>query len=91
MALVSLQYQAGQSSTCICTSIDIDAIGQHFRLLGRRMTVHDDLAKIHRAGEKLIADPQQVCRAPAFERDARTDSSMTEENKARALLMRYWT
>ena len=78
-------------SACIGASIDIDAIGQHLWLFGPTMTMHDDLAKIHRAGEKLIADPQQVCRAPAFERDARTDSSMTEENKARALLMRYWT
>jgi hypothetical protein len=48
-------------------------------LLGRRMTMHNDLAKIHRTVEKLIADPQQVCWALAFERDARTDSSMAEE------------
>ena len=66
-------------SAYIGASIDIDAIGQHFRLLGRRMTMHNDLAKIHRTVEKLIADPQQVCWALAFERDARTDSSMAEE------------
>src|ERR1019366_8757321 len=55
---LTFQHNAREPSRGKCTGINIDPIRQRFRLFHRRMPVYDDLAEIHRAIEKLVADPQ---------------------------------
>ena len=55
-----IQRDAGQAAGCERAGIDIDSIGQHLRLINRRVPVHDDLSEIHFAVEKLITNPQQI-------------------------------
>ena len=59
--LATVEHGACQMPGCKCSRVDVDSVWQQFRLPHRRVAVDNDLAKIHPAAEKVIADPQQVC------------------------------
>jgi hypothetical protein len=52
-----IQRDAGQLPGGERAGVDIDPVWQYVRCLHRGMAVHDNLAKIHCAAQKLVADP----------------------------------
>ena len=63
LAVLAIQYDASQPPGGKRARINIDSIRQRFRLVHRRVPMHDDLAKVLAAFEKLIANPQEILRA----------------------------
>jgi len=71
--------ETGQAARGIGPGINVDSVWQHFRLIARGMPMDDDFAKIFSASEKGFADPEQVFRPLAFERDARFHAGVAKE------------
>ena len=71
-----LQHDAGQNPGGEGTRVDVDSVWQPFRLPHRRVAVDNDLAKIHPAAEKVIADPQQVCFVLLLQWNSRANSGV---------------
>jgi len=55
--LVSLYYEASQSSGRIRTGIDVDPVGANLRVLHRRVSVHNDFAEESPVMKKVVAYP----------------------------------
>ena len=54
---ISLHNKACQTSGSKCAGIDVDSVRAEFRLFGWCMAVHDNLAEVELAVEKLITNP----------------------------------
>ena len=81
--LRALEHDACQPSGCKGAGIDIDPVRQYLGLLARRMSVNDDPTDVHRAFEKLVANPQQIFDALSLQRDAGPHARMAKENTRR--------
>src|SRR5262245_8882736 len=73
------EHDACQPPGGKCPGVDVDAIGQYLRPLGRSMPVNDDLAEIGGAAQKLVPDPQQVLDALAVQWNSRPHARVTHE------------
>ena len=54
---ISVHNKACQTSGNKCAGIDVDSVRAEFRLFGWCMAVHDNLAEVELAVEKLITNP----------------------------------
>ena len=54
---ISVHNKACQTSGSKCAGIDVDSVRAEFRLFGWCMAVHDNLAEVELAVEKLITNP----------------------------------